>query len=285
MIIPSTNNAEKRRIALSLQYEGTSFSGWQRQPELLTVQGVLEDAISQLDPGRPINVVGAGRTDAGVHAAGQVAHFDYCGPIPAERWAPALNGRLPASIRVRESVLQPTSWHACHSALYRRYRYMIYNGRRPNLFLAPWSWHRYQVRLDEDLMSLGLSGLLGTHDFSAFQRAGSSRANAYTTIQTINLERRGDLLEMEVQASGFLYGMVRLLVGQLIALGEHRITLETFEHRWRNRLRLEVKEAAPPHGLCFLCAGYEETLFSKETQAVSMPRFTLSTNDPPVASS
>ena len=118
-----------------------------------------------------------------------MVHFDCGDRIPPAKWAPALNGRLPSTIRVRESVLRPKDWHACYSAIYRRYRYTIHNGRRPNLFLAPWSWHRYQLRLDESRMRDALNGMLGLHDFSAFMRAGSRRAHARTTVQEVELVR------------------------------------------------------------------------------------------------
>ena len=264
-----------------MQYEGSLFCGWQRQRQGTSVQGVLENAIAELDPFRPIQAVAAGRTDAGVHAAGQVVHFDCCGPIPASRWAPALNGRLPKSIRVREAVERPLDWHACHSATYRRYRYTIYNGRRPNLFLSPWTWHRYQLRLDESAMAQALEGMLGLHDFSAFMRAGSRRAHARTTIQDVNLERQGDLVVMDIQASGFLYGMVRLLTAQLVAVGEHRLSPSAFEQRWRDRRRHEVKEAAPSQGLCLLRAGYAEAIFSEGGWYDCQPRYFLASSDPP----
>ena len=115
----------------------------------------------------------------------------------------------------------------------------------PNLFLAPWSWHRYHRRLDEQAMAQALLALMGEHDFAAFQRAGSRRSHSRTTIQDVNIERDGDLLSVEIQASGFLYGMVRLLMGQLIAVGEHRLTPKRFEQRWRECRRDEVREAAP----------------------------------------
>jgi len=270
-----------KRIALSLQYEGSAFCGWQRQRQGTSVQSVLEDAIAQLDPQRPVQTFAAGRTDAGVHAAGQVVHFDSSGPIPASRWAPALNGRLPGTIRVREAVERPLNWHACYSATYRRYRYSIYNGRRPNLFLTPWTWHRYHARLDDQLMIEALEGLLGTHDFGAFMRAGSRRAHARTTIQDVSLERQGDLVSVEIQASGFLYGMVRLLMGQVVAVGEHRLSLASFERRWRERRRSEVKDSAPAQGLCLLRAGYEEPIFSKGGWYDCQPRYFLATEDPP----
>ena len=252
-----------QRVALLIQYDGNHFCGWQRQKHGESIQSVLEETISQLDSLRPIKVVAAGRTDSGVHAAGQVAHFDVIGSLPARKWAAALNGRLPKTIRIRDSVSRPLDWHACFSATSRRYRYTIFNGCRPNLFLANWSWHKYQYRLDEKLMRIALQSILGFHDFSAFQRAGSNRPNALTTVQDVQLLRDGDLVTIEIQASGFLYGMVRLLVGQLVAVGEHRISNDEFEWRWKNKLRKEVKQAAPAHGLCFIRVGYEDKVFSE----------------------
>lgn len=216
-----------------------------------------------------------------MHAAGQVVHFDATGPIPAHRWPAALNGRLPASIRVLAASEQPQSWHACFSATYRRYRYTLYNGRTPNLFLAPFTWHRYRHRLDENRMRAALEGMLGTHNFAAFQRAGSSRPHARTTVQDVSLERDGDLITVEIQASGFLYGMVRLVLGQLVALGEGRLSLEQFEHRWRTGARAEVKEAAPPQGLCLLRVGYPQPIFPMRAWYDCQPRFRLRSQDPP----
>ena len=270
-----------RRIALSLQYEGSAFCGWQRQRNGHSVQAALERAIQQLEPQRRIQTFAAGRTDAGVHAAGQVVHFDCSPRIPASKWAPALNGRLPGTIRVRESIACPLNWHACYSATYRRYRYTIYNGRRPNLFLSPWSWHRYHHHLDHNSMEQALVGMLGLHDFSAFMRAGSRRAHARTTVQEVDVERSGDLLRVEIQASGFLYGMVRLLMAQLVAVGEHRLSPESFQDRWKQRRRDLVKDAAPPHGLCLLRAGYPTELFSKAGWYDCQPWFFLADSDPP----
>ncbi|WP_398336308.1 tRNA pseudouridine(38-40) synthase TruA [Vulcanococcus sp.] len=273
------------RIALCLQYDGAAYCGWQRQPRDPSVQETLETALAALDPQRPARAVAAGRTDSGVHAAGQVVHFEAAGPIPAQRWAAALNGRLPASIRVRAAAAVPSDWHACFSACYRRYRYTLYNGRLPNLFLAPWSWHRYQVPLDEALMRRALEGMLGEHDFAAFERAGSSRSHSRTTLQEVSVLRRGDLIEVELQASGFLYGMVRLVMGQLVALAEGRLSLEAFERRWRSGARDQVKEAAPPQGLCLLRVGYPQPVFPATAWYDCQPRFLLECPDAPPAAS
>lgn len=289
---PVLSHQRSKRLALCLQYDGGAFNGWQRQRNAPSVQACLEAAIAALEPppradgsaptsAPPPRTWAAGRTDTGVHAAAQVVHFDSHGPIPAERWARALNGRLPATIRVRAASRVPDDWHACFSATYRRYRYTVFNGRAPNLFLAPWSWHRYQCRLDERRMGEALQGLVGDHDFSAFQKAGSGRRHARTTVQEVALERQGDLLRVELQASGFLYGMVRLVLGQLVAVGEGRLSPEAFERRWRQRQRQAVKEAAPPHGLCLLRVGYPEPVFPRAAWYDCQPRYQLDTTDSP----
>ncbi|MEX0588844.1 MAG: tRNA pseudouridine(38-40) synthase TruA [Cyanobium sp.] len=270
-----------RRIALCLQYDGAAFCGWQRQRNAPSVQETLEAAISALDPEGPARTMAAGRTDTGVHAAAQVVHFDTAGPIPAERWPKALNGRLPKTIRIRAATEVASSWHACYLATYRRYRYTIHNARSPNLFLAPWTWHRYKQRLDEQAMGHALEAMLGEHDFSAFQRAGSRRAHGRTTLQEVSLERQGDLVTVELQASGFLYGMVRLVMGQLVAVGEGRLSCEDFERRWRERRRIEVKDGAPPQGLCLLRVGYPEEIFPRAAWYDCQPRFQLESSDSP----
>ena len=264
-----------QRIALVIQYDGSGFSGWQNQKDFVTIQGTLEEKISELDPIRPVKVISAGRTDAGVHASGQVVHFDFSGPIPIHKWPSALNGRLPSSIKVLEAAHVSRDWHACYSAKYRRYRYSIFNGSYPNLFLQNISWHKYRFTLDINLMREALIDLIGFHDFAAFQKAGSNRNNSFTTVQEVSIRRDGDIVTTEIQASGFLYGMVRLLIGQLVAVGEKRLTVEQFKSRWRKGLRSEVKEAAPPHGLCLIRVGYDEQIFSKEKSFDTFPSFGL----------
>ena len=281
MSVDSSAAGGLRRLALCLQYDGSAYCGWQKQPRDPSVQETLEQAIAALDPHRPVRVQAAGRTDTGVHAAAQVAHVDVSGPIPAQRWPAALNGRLPSTIRVRAGAQVPHDWHACFSASYRRYRYTIHNARLPNLFLAGWSWHRYQLRLDEELMRRALEGMLGEHDFAAFERAGSARSHSRTTLQEVSVERRGDLIEVELQASGFLYGMVRLVMGQLVAVGERRLSLAAFERRWRTRARHEVKEAAPPQGLCLLRVGYPVPVFPEAAWYDCQPRYWLECSDSP----
>ena len=124
-------------------------------------------------------------------------------------------------------------------------------------------------------MRHALNDLLGLHDFAAFQKAGSNRSSSLTTVQDVFVRRQGDIVTVEIQASGFLYGMVRLLMGQLVAVGEKRLSLEKFKYIWRKGLRSEVKEAAPPHGLCLIRVGYGEKIFSKEKSFDTFPSFSL----------
>ena len=246
------------------------------------MQQTLEEALRELDPAGPALCMAAGRTDTGVHAAAQVVHFDCAGPIPPQRWPKALNGRLPPSIRVRAAREVPRDWHACFSACHRRYRYTLYNGRLPNLFLQHWCWHRYRLPIDEQAMASVLETMLGSHDFSAFMRAGSRRRDGITTLQEVRVQRQGDLITVELQASGFLYGMVRLLMGQLVAVGEGRLEAETLLGHWRNQQRVAIKEAAPAHGLCLLRVGYPQPVFAEAECYASQPRFQLDISDPPL---
>ena len=263
-----------KRVALIIQYDGSSFSGWQRQKNAISVQEVIENALFKVS-NQMIKIFAAGRTDAGVHASGQVVHFDIEFVIPAERYADVLNSRLPQSIRILESVEVKNTWHACYSAVYRHYRYVINNSKIPNLFLNKWSWHRYQKSLDEFLMSKALEGMSGEHDFFAFQKSGSNRSNSVTTIKSIELERIEDLILIDIKAKGFLYGMVRSIVGQLVLVGEKKITPEIFKDRWESKNKHDVRESAPANGLCFVNSIYEENVFKKVNKNDLFPKFVV----------
>jgi tRNA pseudouridine38-40 synthase len=264
-----------RRVALVIQYLGTTYHGWQRQKTGSTVQEEIEKAISKV-LGRPVTLHGAGRTDAGVHAAAQVAHFDATGPIPAERWAAVLNSRLPEDILIRASAEVPPTWHARFSASWRRYRYTIYTDRQPNLFVRPSSWHYYHAPLDEALIQAALDPLIGHHHLAAFHRSKSGRSHSWVDVQAAECHRSGSFIYIEIQASGFLYGMVRLLVGLLVQVGTYELRPENFTQLWVNERRDEVKYAAPAKGLCLLRVGYPESPFPPEIWYDNQPKFVFS---------
>lgn len=262
------------RVALVIQYVGTHFHGWQRQPNQRTVQEDLETTIATV-LGQPVTVHAAGRTDTGVHAAAQVVHFDSTALIPPHRWADILNSRLPDDILVRASALVPLDWHARFSACWRRYRYTLYTDAIPNLFVRPFVWHYYYAPLDVALMQSALTPLLGRHHLAAFQRSGSKRAHAWVEVQAVECHRQGAFIYIEVQASGFLYGMMRLLVGLLVQVGEGLRSPFDFTQIWKMERRDQVKYSAPAKGLCLLRVGYPNCPFKAETWFDTQPKFLL----------
>ncbi len=263
-----------KRVALIIQYDGSCFSGWQRQRNAVGVQEILEKALLQISK-KKVRTFAAGRTDSGVHASGQVVHFDIECVVPANRFSEVLNCILPKTIRVLESVEVKNDWHACYSAIYRHYRYVINNSKLPNLFLNNWTWHRYQRILDEGLMLNALKGMEGKHDFFAFQKSRSKRKTSITTIKNIKIKRVQELILIDIKATGFLYGMVRLIVGQLVLVGEKKISPEVFTERWEYKKKNEVKESAPAKGLCFVNAVYEENVFKKIHNNDLFPEFVI----------
>ncbi|MGB8687523.1 MAG: tRNA pseudouridine(38-40) synthase TruA [Microcoleus sp.] len=265
----------KQRVALVIQYLGTDFHGWQRQPNQRTVQEEIETAISTVLE-RPVTLHAAGRTDAGVHAAAQVAHFDAQGPIPAHRWASVLNSRLAKDILIRASAKVEPTWHARFSASWRRYRYTLYTDPIPNLFVRPFAWHYYHAPVDESLIQAAMAPLIGRHHLAAFHRAGSARPHSWVDVQAAECQRSGPLIYIEVQASGFLYGMMRLLVGLLVQVGRGERAIDNFTDIWVNERREMVKYAAPAQGLCLLRVGYQDFPFPPEVWYDTQPKLVIS---------
>jgi tRNA pseudouridine38-40 synthase len=274
-MLKSHQSTETQRVALVIQYLGTHFHGWQRQSRHRTVQEEIETAIAKI-LGYDVAIHGAGRTDSGVHAAAQVAHFDATGSIPAHKWAPILNSYLPKDILIRASTGVENQWHSRFSAAYRRYRYTIYTEKRPNLFVSPFSWHYYYAPLDESLIQAALKPMIGRHHLSAFERAGSKRQHSWVEVQAAECNRSGPFIHIEIQANGFLYGMVRLLVGMIVQVGSKQRSLESFTEIWKEQQRQEVKHAAPPHGLCLLRVGYPEFPFNREIWFDTQPKSVFS---------
>jgi tRNA pseudouridine38-40 synthase len=267
------SSPSKQRIALVIQYLGSRFHGWQRQPNFPSVQEEIELAIAKI-VGQSVNLHGAGRTDAGVHAAAQVAHFDDpVGQIPAQRWSKVLNGQLPQGILIRGSATVDSDWHARFSAMWRRYRYSIYTDKWPNLFAEALSWHYYRFALEENKIKQAMETLLGKHHLAAFHRAGSHRSHSWVEIQEVACYRRGPMVYLEIQANGFLYGMVRLLVGLLVEVGSGQRSLANFNDIWVNQRRDLVKYAAPAKGLCLLRVGYENFPFHESLWFDSQPQW------------
>ncbi len=201
-----------------VEYDGTAYAGWQRQKNAVTVQEKLEDALLSLGKG-PITVYSAGRTDSGVHARGQCAHFDMETNIPAQKFSFILNSKLPKDIRVKKSWQAQEGFHCRFSAKGKRYIYYIDNAPHASALWARFSMH-VPEQLDIEAMRRAAEEIKGTHDFAAFCAAGSSVKTTVRTVYRLDIEKRGDMIRILVEGNGFLYNMVRIIAGTLIEVGK-----------------------------------------------------------------
>ena len=244
------------RIKLTIEYDGTAYAGWQRQENALAVQQVIEEALTKLTRARVV-IAGASRTDAGVHALGQTAHFDTESRIPPDKYAFALNTMLPADIRIRKSEAVSEDFHARFSNKGKRYRYLIYQS--PHAGALNRNTHAHVIYpLDDEKMRRELTALIGTHDFAAFAASGSVVKDTVRTIYSASLIRRGDELELLVEGSGFLYNMVRIIAGTLISVGAGRLEEGAFARAIQSGNRLDLGVTAPAHGLTLMEVYYRE---------------------------
>lgn len=235
------------RIMLVLQYDGTNFCGWQVQPGLRTVQGELENAVFSLT-GERVSVIASGRTDSGVHARGQVAHFDAHSTVPPENFCRALNVFLPPDVKVIESRLAPDNFHARFSAKKKTYIYRFYKS---SIELPLYSRYacRIDEKVDENAMNLAAQTLIGTHDFKCFMSSGSEVKNTVRTIYECRVYKNGELLELEVCGNGFLYNMVRAIAGTLYSVGLGKSTVQSVKETLESKNRFFAGKTMPPQGL------------------------------------
>ncbi len=244
------------RIKLTIEYDGTAYAGWQRQENALAVQQVIEEALTKLTRARVV-IAGASRTDAGVHALGQTAHFDTESRIPPDKYAFALNTMLPADIRIRKSEAVSEAFHARFSNKGKRYRYLIYQS--PHAGALNRNTHAHVIYpLDDEKMRRELTVLVGKHDFAAFAASGSVVKDTVRTIYSASLTRREDELELLVEGSGFLYNMVRIIAGTLISVGAGRLEEGAFARAIQSGNRLDLGVTAPAHGLTLMEVYYRE---------------------------
>jgi len=239
-----------RTIKLVLEYDGTDLCGWQRQDNGPTVQQHVEEAVSEM-LGEPTTVTGASRTDAGVHAMGQVAHFHTDSTIPLDGFRLGLNSHLPDSIAVVAAAEMPHDFHARFSATGKRYRYQILTRRAPSPLLRRITWHRPRP-LDLASMRAAAAPLIGEHDFSAFRAAGCTARHARRRITAIDLTTAGDVVTIEVAGNAFLRNMVRILAGTLVEVGESRRPPTSTATALASGLRTDAGQTAPAQGLTLL---------------------------------
>lgn len=256
---PSSEAAQSatRNIRLTLAYDGTDFHGWQRQPGLSTIQETVEEAIGRVI-GEPAGVCGAGRTDAGVHALGQVAHFRTSCPIPCANLVKALNDTLPPAVRVCAAGDALPGFHARYDARSKVYRYSILQAEIAMPFLSRYAYH-YPHRLDAGQMDRGAALFKGEHDFTSFAAAGEEGAGSKVrTILSSRWRRRSSdsMLIYEVCGTGFLHHMVRNIVGTLIEVGSGRLSPAQVAQILEARDRTLAGPTAPPQGLCLVKVEY-----------------------------
>lgn len=210
-------NVSAQRIALGVEYNGSHYCGWQRQQEVASVQQCLEEALSQI-ASEPVTLFCAGRTDAGVHATGQVVHFTTRAQRQQGAWTMGVNTSLPPGIAVRWAQIMPDDFHARFSATARRYRYVIYNQRlRPALFYDGVS--HFHLPLDEKLMHQAAQHLVGEHDFSSFRAAQCQSNTPWRHVSQVQVQRCGQWVLVDIKANAFVHHMVRNIVGSLLEVG------------------------------------------------------------------
>ena len=246
-----------RTVRLVLEYDGTDLCGWQRQENGPSVQGHLEEALARMT-GAATPVIGASRTDAGVHALGQVACFDTEACIPCDGFRLGLNSMLPPAIAVVAADEAPPGFHARFSASGKHYRYSILTRSSRSPLARKLAWHRPGARLDLDAMRRAAALIVGERDFSAFRAAGCSARTAVRRVEEIAVsEMDPHRIEIDVRGNAFLRNMVRILVGTLVEVGDGRLEPVQVGEILESRDRTRAGQTAPAHGLCLVEVFYE----------------------------
>lgn len=251
----SLDEQPMRNIKLVLEYDGTAYCGFQRQDGLRTIQAELERAVAVITKS-PANVIGAGRTDAGVHARGQVVNFRTDARMPAEKFVPALNSVLPADIRVLRAEDVPLEFNARYDARGKTYEYTMDTRPVPSVFLRNYAYH-VPFPLDLEAMREGCSHIVGRHDFRSFAASGGGAKTFTREVRRCALEAGEGLVKITVEADGFLYNMVRIIVGTLVLVGVGKLTPRDVARIRDARDRRVAGPTAPAKGLCLVRVDYD----------------------------
>jgi len=239
--------AMEKNIKLTIEYDGTDYAGWQIQDNAITIQQVIQEALEKLT-GDQVKLVGSGRTDSGVHALGQVANFFTRSTIPSDRFDHALNSILPSDIRVLSSQQVPLDFHARYSAKEKTYRYQMLVNTHGSAIVNRFYYH-VRPPLDIEAMKRACKAFIGTHDFAAMQATGSAVKSTIRTIYEADLKEDKDRLYFLVRGNGFLYNMVRIMVGTLIEVGRGKIKDTDIPDILRSGKRERAGFTAPAKGL------------------------------------
>jgi tRNA pseudouridine38-40 synthase len=237
-----------RTILLQIEYDGTEYAGWQVQPNGVTVQEVVESALAQL-LGKDVRIHSSGRTDAGVHARGMMAHFHTEATLPLKAFRDGVNRFLPRDVVIRSAEEQHKDFHARYSAKGKWYRYTIYNGNVRSPLCSRSTWN---LRGDLDLNRLrrAASCLVGEHDFSAFRSSSCTAKTTVREIYSVKIGEEGQFIYIDVRGSGFLKNMVRMMVGTLVEIGQGRRPVEDIEKLLAEEPGMTTGATAPAKGLC-----------------------------------
>ncbi|MBA2728732.1 MAG: tRNA pseudouridine(38-40) synthase TruA [Parachlamydiaceae bacterium] len=240
-----------------IAFDGTNYSGWQVQPNGISIQGLIQKALKVLVK-EDVVIHGSGRTDAGVHAIGQIAHFKCHAPLDLFRFLQSLNALLPPDIRVQQMEETSPIFHSRYSAINKTYRYNLHLGRVENPFTRLYSWH-IREKIDLDKLKAAANLLIGTHDFTSFindSDIGSAGRNPVRTMHLINVISDGQTVSIEFKANGFLYKMVRNLTGALVEIGKGKRPVEDIPRLLALKDRSKAGVGAPPHGLFLVQVEY-----------------------------
>ncbi len=247
---------DKKTIKLIIEYDGTQFFGWQRQSKLRSVQGEIERVLKKIFKEK-IEIDGAGRTDAGVHAYGQVATFEAFVPMPLTNLKRVINNNLAKDVRILALSFEDPLFHARYSAKGKTYTYKITNCEEQNVFLANYTYH-YPYKVDIEKMKSACKLLLGEHDFSSFMAAGSSVENTIRTLSSIEIKDENEILSITYTGTGFLYKMIRILTGLLLEIGNNRLDMSIIPKILRNPSRKYTTKVVPANGLYLNAVYYEK---------------------------
>lgn len=244
-----------RNIKLTIEYDGKGFNGWQKQPDKLNIQGEIEKAISNITKEK-IELIGSGRTDAGVHSLGQVANFKTNSNIPIEKMAIAINSQLKNSIVIKKAEEVDERFHSRYNAKHKKYRYIINNSEYGTALYRNLEYH-FPIKLNVEKMQEAAKYFEGEHDFKAFKSSGTSAKNSVRTIYKAEVKCEGEKIIIELTGNGFLYNMVRIISGTLLDVGLGKIKPEQITDIINSQDRQKAGKTLPAHGLYLVSVEYE----------------------------
>ncbi|RSL29105.1 tRNA pseudouridine(38-40) synthase TruA [Salibacterium salarium] len=245
-----------QRVKAIISYDGTNFSGWQVQPGARTVQKEVEAVLTKIHKGQRTSAIASGRTDSAVHSVGQVMHFDTPFAIPEEKWPKAINKLLPPDVQVKASFYVDSSFHARFDAVEKEYRYRVHNVKEKDIFRRNHVYfYPYPINVEE--IKQAASYMVGTHDFSSFCASRTDVVDMVRTIHEVRVEEHGDELHFVFRGSGFLYNMVRIMVGTLLEAGKGLRQADDVPGIIEAKSRPAAGNTVPGHGLYLWDVSYD----------------------------